>query len=86
MGVTRKRGGLVVKVNNRSDAHVRLSGMKIVDTEGRIFSFDDGLDGYVLSGASNSFSIATGETLKGSTITISVQSNFGPLIKITQLE
>ena len=86
MGARQQKGKLIVNVYNQGSTHVKLSGMKVTDAGGRVISFGNGLNGYVLGGVTNSFSAGAMTTLKGSAVSISANSNFGPLITAAQLE
>jgi fimbrial chaperone protein len=85
MGIQQHDGKLTIAISNHGTEHVKLSGMKVTDAGGDTVSFGNGLNGYVLAGASNSFSARGARKLKGSSITVSVSSNFGQLTKTLQL-
>jgi fimbrial chaperone protein len=84
MGIEQHDGKVTIAVGNHGTQHLKLSGMKVSDTRGNVASFGNGLNGYVLAGASKSFS-TRGSKLQGSSVTVSVISNFGQLVKTLQL-
>jgi fimbrial chaperone protein len=85
MGVQQSDGKLTIAISNKGSAHLKLSGMKATDAAGHVVSFGNGLNGYVLAGAANSFSARGPKKLVGSSVTVSVNSNFGQLVKTVQL-
>jgi fimbrial chaperone protein len=85
MGIQQNGGKLTIAISNKGSAHLKLSGMKATDAAGHVVSFGNGLNGYVLAGASNSFSARGAKKLAGSSVTVSVNSNFGQLVKTIQL-
>jgi fimbrial chaperone protein len=83
MGITQHDGKVTIAISNRGTEHIKLSGMKVTDAGGHVTSFGNGLNGYVLAGTSNSFS-TRGSKLQGTSVSVSVNSNFGQLTKTVQ--
>ncbi len=85
MGIWQNGDTLTVSVGNHGGEHLKISGLKASDAGGHVVSFGNGLNGYVLAGASNNFSARGALNLKGPSITVSVNSNFGHLTTTVKL-
>jgi fimbrial chaperone protein len=72
-------GKIVVKAANSGGRHVRLSGLKVVASNGKAVSFGSGLSGYVLGQSSRMWSTKSKSIVPGSTIKIVAQGDNGPI-------
>jgi fimbrial chaperone protein len=72
-------GKIVVKAANSGGRHVRLSGLKVVASNGKALSFGSGLSGYVLGQSSRMWIAKSKSIAPGSTIKIVAQGDNGPI-------
>ena len=75
--VSRQGNGLVLTGKNNGGSRFRLSNVTLVQGAAKIGS-RDGLVGYVLSGATMQWPIATAKSLSASVVTLQGQSDLGP--------
>ena len=85
MDAQQLNGKLVLNVQNQGAEHLKLFDMRAEGPDGRSVSFGNGLVGYVLAGASNTFAARGKQFPKGSSVIISSNTNLGKITRTVKL-